>query len=189
MEESISRLRRVASNLSPRQRLKEGRRASRMDQPGSIKKYSWKPGKTLLLRYKGTVLPRVWRLATFSAIVALLTCYLYNPLRKASSSDQSPADIDLGETQFWGAVAYWMPDAVMKRFVFQNSERLRLLKYLFQDAEIFLKYFTTFLTFTTNPLPGASSEARRTGCRPSTSRARAAVARPTSGRSGAPSSR
>ena len=106
-----------------------------MDQPGSIKKYSWKPGKTLLLRYKGTVLPRVWRLATFSAIVALLTCYLYNPLRKASSSDQSPADIDLGESQFWGVLAYWMPDAVMKRFVFQNSERLRLLKYLFQDAE------------------------------------------------------
>ena len=43
----------------------------------------YKPRQHHVLRYSGTVLPVVWRLCVFNCSLALLLCYVYDPIRRA----------------------------------------------------------------------------------------------------------
>jgi len=60
---------------------------TRIVQPGQRRKYAYNPGESLLLRVSGTVIPMVWKMALFTAVVTWLAVQIYNPLRRGDKTD------------------------------------------------------------------------------------------------------
>lgn len=85
-------------------------------------RHPYPPGHTLLLRVRGTVLPWVWRIMATTSTLALVMVYCYDPLRRAMKPQNQAANGMIDSTK-------------------------KLLHYLFLDADYFLTFCTTFVTF------------------------------------------
>jgi predicted membrane chloride channel (bestrophin family) len=87
---------------------------------------AYDPQATLLYRMRGTVLPRVWPMVLITMGLSLALCFAFEPLRAA---------VKLGQSE--GPKAQSTP----------VDRQLKVMWHLFHDAEVFLTYATTFLTF------------------------------------------
>ena len=64
---------------------------TRIVQPGQRRKYKYLPGQSLLFRLSGTVIPKVWPMMVWTALLTFVLCLVYNPLRnKLEKKDETP---------------------------------------------------------------------------------------------------
>ena len=55
---------------------------TRIVQPGDRQQFLFRPGESLLMRVRGTVLPRIWKMMLFSFLMTWAVCFLWDPIRK-----------------------------------------------------------------------------------------------------------
>ena len=101
---------------------------TRIVQPGVRSKYNYKPGERTIFRVAGTIIPRVWKMCLFTAVLTWLLCLAWDPLHRAEKTGQCH-------------VPDWLPSSLTALW---DAE---LLLHLFRDMEKVLAYFTGFLTF------------------------------------------
>lgn len=85
---------------------------------------AYDPQSSLLWNISGTVLPRVWPMVFLTSSLSLALCFAFNEIRVLLKLEND------------------LPDQG-----FSVDKRFKLVYYLFLDAEVFLAYATTFLTF------------------------------------------
>lgn len=95
---------------------------------GVIDTVKYEPGKSVLLHYRGTVLPRVWQRMLFCGAFAFICCTIYEPLRM-----EIKRETQLRQTKG-------------PRICVVSAEQ-KFYYHMFEDAEEFLKYCSTFITF------------------------------------------
>ena len=56
---------------------------TRIVQPGVRSRYWYTPGERTIFRVAGTIIPEVWHMMLFSAMLTYAVCLVYDPLRRA----------------------------------------------------------------------------------------------------------
>eukprot|EP01062_Namystynia_karyoxenos_P074715 TRINITY_DN71693_c0_g1_i1.p1 TRINITY_DN71693_c0_g1~~TRINITY_DN71693_c0_g1_i1.p1 ORF type:complete len:441 (+),score=140.28 TRINITY_DN71693_c0_g1_i1:88-1410(+) len=99
-------------------------------QPGDRHSFlHFHPGERLIFRWRGTVLPRTWRMCVISSLMALLWCVVYDPLRR-SMKYKHPHDLaPTNEDELWF-------------FIFHDAEKV------FQYVTAILTLLLGFFNFT-----------------------------------------
>jgi predicted membrane chloride channel (bestrophin family) len=84
---------------------------------------AYDPQVSLLWNFSGTVLPRVWPMVFVTSGLSLALCFYFDEIRALVKQEDDP------------------------HFPINLDRRVKMIFYLYKDAEVFLSYATTFLTF------------------------------------------
>ena len=63
---------------------------TRIVQPGVRSRYWYTPGERTIFRVAGTIIPEVWHMMLFSAMLTYAVCLVYDPLRRAEKKASVP---------------------------------------------------------------------------------------------------